>query len=86
VCLCTPLDQDHDFFLIFFEHQTNHATYFNARGQLSESVFDDLLGTLFLIKSIPNLLFAFLFLNHHIGHATHSDARILLYLCVLAAL
>jgi hypothetical protein len=37
-------DQDHDLvFLLFLEHQTSHAAYFNARGLLYECVFDALL-------------------------------------------
>jgi hypothetical protein len=42
--LYTSFDQDHD--LVCFsslEHQTNHATFFNARGLLYECIFDALL-------------------------------------------
>jgi hypothetical protein len=40
-------DQDHDSIFFSFEHQTNHAVYFNARGLLYECVF----GTLLLSSS-----------------------------------
>jgi hypothetical protein len=39
----------------------------------------DLLGNLFLITSLLDLLFLlFSFLDHHIGHPARHDARILL--------
>jgi hypothetical protein len=47
----------------------------------------DLLGSLFLITSLLDLLFLlFFFLNHHTGHPALHDARILLYECILDAL
>jgi hypothetical protein len=47
----------------------------------------DLLGNLFLITSLLDLLFLiFSFLDHHTGHPTHHDARILLYECIFDAL
>jgi hypothetical protein len=42
-------------FLLFFEHQTSHATCFNARGLLYESVFDTLLLSS-LYRPIGNLV------------------------------
>jgi hypothetical protein len=44
----------------------------------------DLLGNLFLITSLLNLLFSFL--DHHTGHPACHDARTLLYECILDAL
>jgi hypothetical protein len=38
----------------------------------------DLLGNLFLITSLLDLLFLFFFLDHHTGRPAHHDARILL--------
>jgi hypothetical protein len=38
----------------------------------------DLLGNSFLITSLLNLLYFLLFLDHHTGHPTRHDARILL--------
>jgi hypothetical protein len=47
----------------------------------------DLLGNLFLITSLLDLLFLlFSFLDHHTGHPARHDARILLYECILDAL
>jgi hypothetical protein len=46
----------------------------------------DLLGNLFLIKSLLDLLFLLPFLDHHTGHPARHDARILLYECILDAL
>jgi hypothetical protein len=47
----------------------------------------DLLGNLFLITSLVDLLFfLFLFLDHHTGHPARHDARILLYECIIDAL
>jgi hypothetical protein len=75
------------FFFSFLEHQTNHAVFFNARGLVYECIFDDLLffcrtdllGNLFLITSLLDLLFLlFFFLDHHAGHPARHDARILL--------
>jgi hypothetical protein len=45
----------------------------------------DLLGNLFLITSLLDLLFL-LFLDHHTGHPARHDARILLYECIIYAL
>jgi hypothetical protein len=45
----------------------------------------DLLGNLFLITSLLNLL-SLLFLDHHTGHPTRHDAWILLYECIFDAL
>jgi hypothetical protein len=43
-CLYTSFDQNHALVsLLFSEHQTSHASYFNARGLLYECVFDALL-------------------------------------------
>jgi hypothetical protein len=69
-CLYTSFDQDHDLvFLLFLEHQTSHAVYFNARGLLYECVFDtllfprrtDLMGNPFLITSSLDLIFLLFF-------------------------
>jgi hypothetical protein len=38
----------------------------------------DLLGNPFLVTSLLDLLFSLLFLDHHTGHPTRHDARILL--------
>jgi hypothetical protein len=38
----------------------------------------DLLGNLFLITSLLDLLFLFFFLDHHTGHPARHDAQILL--------
>jgi hypothetical protein len=38
----------------------------------------DLLGNLFLITSLLDLLFLLFFLDHHTGHPARHDARILL--------
>jgi hypothetical protein len=47
----------------------------------------DLLGNLFPITSILNLLFVlFSFVDHHTGHPARHDARVLLYECILDAL
>jgi hypothetical protein len=47
----------------------------------------DLLGNPFLITSLLDLPFLlFSFLDHHTGHPSHRDARILLYECILDAL
>jgi hypothetical protein len=47
----------------------------------------DLLGNLFLITSLHDLLFLlFYFLDHHTGHTACHDARILLYECIFDAL
>jgi hypothetical protein len=47
----------------------------------------DLLGNLFLITSLLDLLFLpFSFLDHHTGHPARHDARILLYECIFDAL
>jgi hypothetical protein len=45
----------------------------------------DLLGNPFLFTSLLDLHF-FPFLDHHTGHPTRYDARILLYECILDAL
>jgi hypothetical protein len=45
----------------------------------------DLLGNQFFTMSLLDLLFL-LFLDHHIGHPAHHDARILLYECIFDAL
>jgi hypothetical protein len=45
----------------------------------------DLLGNLFPITSLLDLLFSS-FLDHHTGHPVRHDARILLYKCIFDAL
>jgi hypothetical protein len=46
----------------------------------------NLLGNLFLNKSLLNLIFLLYFLDHHTSHPAHHYARILLYECVLDTL
>jgi hypothetical protein len=58
---------------------------YSMRASLTPSCFlchTDLLGNLFLITLLLDLLFLLPFLDHHNGHPTHHDARILLYECV----
>jgi hypothetical protein len=72
-------------FSSLFEHQTSHAVFFNARGLLYECVFDALLFSSSYrpvgkpvshhVATRPTLSY---FLDHHIGHPAHHDARILL--------
>jgi hypothetical protein len=60
-----------------------------TRASLTPSWFfrrTDLLGNLFLITSLLDLLFVLSFLDHHTGHHACHDARILLYECILDAL
>jgi hypothetical protein len=45
----------------------------------------DLLGNLFLITSLLDLLSLLSFLDHHTGHPARHDARILLYECMFDA-
>jgi hypothetical protein len=79
----------------FFEHQTSHAACFNARGLFYECVFDALLfsssyrpvGKPFSHHVVTRpTLSSFSFLDHHIRHPAHHDARILLYECILDTL
>jgi hypothetical protein len=88
-CLYTSFDQDHDsVFLLFLEHQTSHAACFNARELLYECVFDALLfpssyrpiGKPVSHHVVTRPTFSS-FLDHHIGHPAHHDARKLLYEC-----
>jgi hypothetical protein len=82
-------------FSSYFEHQTSHATCFNARGLLYECVFDAILFSL-LYRPVGKLVShhvvtqptfsSLLFLDHHTGHPGRHDARILLYECILDAL
>jgi hypothetical protein len=46
----------------------------------------DLLGNLFLITSLLDLLPLLSFLDHHTGHPARHDAQILLYECIFDAL
>jgi hypothetical protein len=46
----------------------------------------DLLGNLFLITSLLDLLFYLIFFGSSYRHPTHHDAQILLYECILDAL
>jgi hypothetical protein len=46
----------------------------------------DLLGNLFLITSLLDLLSLLSFLDHHTGHPTCHDAQIQLYECIFDAL
>jgi hypothetical protein len=61
---------------------------YSTSASLTPSCFPrhiDLLGNLFLITSLLDLLFSS-FLDHHTGHPARQDARILLYECILDAL
>jgi hypothetical protein len=55
---------------------------YSTSASLTPSCFPrhtNLLGNLFLITSLLDLLFLlFFFLDHHAGHPAHRDARILL--------
>jgi hypothetical protein len=94
-CLYTSFDQDHD--SVFFSFwrikpailPASMLGDYSTSASLTPSCFPrrtDLLGNLFLITSLLDLLFLlFSFLDHHIGHPACHDARILLYECVLDA-
>jgi hypothetical protein len=82
------LIEDHALvFLLFLEHQTSHAAFFNARGLLYECVFDALLFSSSYrpvgkpvshhVVTRPTF-FSSSFLDHHTGHLARHDARILL--------
>jgi hypothetical protein len=64
--------------------------YYSTSASSTPSCFPcriDLLGNLFLITSLLDLLFlVFSFLDHHIGHPARHDALILLYECIFDAL
>jgi hypothetical protein len=62
---------------------------YSTRVSLMPSCFlcrTNLLGNLFLNKSLLNLIFLLYFLDHHTSHPAHHYARILLYECVLDTL
>jgi hypothetical protein len=62
---------------------------YSTSASLTPSCFlrrTDFVGNLFLIMSLLDLHFSSFFLDHHTGHLTHHDARILLYECILDAL
>jgi hypothetical protein len=87
-CLYTLFDQDHD--LVFFSFwsikpamlPTSMLGDYSMSASWTPSCFSrrtDLLGNLFLIASLLDLLFSLLlFLDHHTGHPARHDARILL--------
>jgi hypothetical protein len=79
--------QDHD--LVFFSFWSIKPAMMSASmlgdystsASLTPSYFPrrtDLLGNPFLITSLLDLLFLFLFLDHHTGHPAFHDDRILL--------
>jgi hypothetical protein len=84
--LSVSTNQDHALvFLLFLQHQTSHAAFFNARGLLYKCVFDAILFSSSYrpvgkpvshhVVTRPTL---FSSLDHHIGHPARHDARILL--------
>jgi hypothetical protein len=79
-------------FLLFFEHQTSHAAYFNSSTPSCILRRTNLFRNLFLITSILDFLFLLCFFDHHTGHLACHDARILLYeyvldnLCIVSSL
>jgi hypothetical protein len=81
---------------LFLEHQTSHVACFKARGLLYECVFDALLfSSSYRLVGKPvshhvvirsTFFSSSSFLDHHIGHPAHHDARILLYECIFDGL